>query len=66
LGETELAKLAENERQLLAAQQGVGSAPLSASAITWVDAKTFAASGAGQTLAPQPATARSPAASERR
>lgn len=46
LGETELARLAENERQLLAQRPTPpAAAPVDEKAIEWVDARTFAAHG---------------------
>jgi Flp pilus assembly protein TadD len=47
LGETELARLAENERRLLA-QRGPRPAPSGDKQIAWVDAGAFAAQGVGK------------------
>jgi tetratricopeptide (TPR) repeat protein len=52
LGETELAKLADNERQLLAPKSGE-SADAAGDMVRWVDPKTFAAAGGHDAQAPE-------------
>jgi hypothetical protein len=65
LGETELARLAENERQLL--MQGQAAGQLSdAKLIEWVDPKTFAARSDKDAGWPSPTAAHPPQASHHR
>jgi tetratricopeptide (TPR) repeat protein len=65
LGETDLARLADNERQLLA-QNPAAAGSSATQLIRWVDPQTFAARGSHQQDWPEPAAARSPANPERR
>ena len=64
LGEVELARLAEKERQML--EQSIGARSQPDKLITWVDPKTFAASGTAEAVVSQPTAARSQLGSERR
>jgi hypothetical protein len=57
LGETELARLADNERQLLAKNPNAKS-PGVEQLIEWVDPQTFAARGSHQQDWPEPAAAK--------
>jgi len=58
LGEADLAKLADNERQLLAQKSGE-SADAAGDMVRWVDPKTFAAAGGHDAQAPETRSAAS-------
>lgn len=61
LGETELAKKADRERELLAQKTG-GRTIASDDLVQWVDPRTFAASGGGDVHWPENTAAKAPAA----
>jgi len=65
LGEAELARLAENERQLLAGQPAAAKTSAE-KLIEWVDPQTFAAHGGREPGWPQPTAAKKPTNQVRR